>query len=160
MTKAEPAELSPELALARAQEAAETGVLAQLGVRISTPEEISLRLAQRLVDATTVDDLLAENATSGWAEHEGRSVLIRHVDYAPSTKKAGLPFYAIVDAVDVDTGEHLMLTTGGQNTVVQLAKMVRMDLLETPVKLRVDTTAEGNSIHRLVKGDPGSNTPF
>lgn len=160
MTKTDTDDLTPEQALERAQEAASSGVLAQLGITISTPDEISLRLAQRLVDATTVEDLLAENPTASWGEHEGRSVLIKAVTYAPSTKRSALGFYAIVEAVDVDTGRPLLLTTGGQNTLVQLAKMVRLDLLDTPVKLVSNTTGEGNTIHRLVKGEAGANVPF
>lgn len=160
MAKQEPEELDPEMALLRAQESAESGVLAQLGIRIDTPEQISVRLAEALANAPDLDSLLAESGTASWGDHEGRSVLVRHVSYTPSTKKSALGFYAIVEATDVDTGEQLLLTTGGQNTVIQLAKMVSMGKLDVPVKLRVDTTSEGNSIHRLVKGDVGANAPF
>lgn len=160
MAKDEQDELDPELALIRARESAETGVLAQLGISIDTPEQISVRLAEALANAPDIDSLLAESGTASWGEHEGRSVLVRHVSYAPSTKKSVLGFYAIVEAVDVDTGEPLLLTTGGQNTVIQLAKMVSMGKLDIPVKLRVDTTADGNPIHRLVKGDAGDLPPM
>lgn len=160
MAKDEPQELTQEEALIRAQEMADNGILAQMGIKIDTPDQIAVRLAQALVDAPDIESLLDESGTTGWAEHEGRSVLIRHVSYAPSAKKSALGFYAIVDAVDVDSNKPLVLTSGGQNVVVQLAKMVKMNALDTPVKLKVDTTAEGNRIHRLVKGDVGSNAPF
>lgn len=160
MAKDEPQDLSPEQALERAQEAASTGILAQMGITIDTPDQIAVRLAQALVDAPDIDSLLAESGTAGWAEHEGRSVLIRGVSYAPSTKKGGLGFYAIADVIDVDSNKPLILTSGGQNVVVQLAKIVQMGKTDIPVKLKVDTTAEGNSIHRLVKGETGTNAPF
>lgn len=160
MAKNEEVELTQEQALERAQEAASSGILAQLGVTVSTPDEIALRLATALADATTVDDLLAESATTSWGEHEGRSVLIKHVTYAPSTMKGGLGFYAIVDAVDVDSNKPLLLVSGAQNVVLQVAKMVRLDALDVPVKLVSNTTGEGNTVHRLVKGDVGSNAPF
>lgn len=160
MARDEPDELTQEQALARAQEAADSGILAQLGVTIDTPDQIALRLATALVDATTVDDLLAESATTGWQEHEGRSVLVKHVSYAPSTKKGGLGFYAIVEAVDVDSNKPLLLTSGGQNVVIQLAKMVKFGALDVPVKLVSNETSEGNTILRLVKGEVGANAPF
>lgn len=160
MTKNDPEELTQEQALERAQEAAVSGPLAQLGITIDTPDQLALRLATAFLDAPDVDALLAENSTAGWGEHEGRSVFVRHVSYAPSTKKGGLGFYAIVDAVDVDSNKPLLLTSGGQNVVLQLAKMVKLGALDVPVKLVSNTTGDGNTIHRLVKGDVGSNAPF
>lgn len=160
MTKDQESDLTPEQALERAQESASNGVLAPLGIRIDTPEQISLRLAGALVDASTVDDLLAESATVGWGEHEGRSVLVRHVSYAPSTKRSALGFYAIVDAVDVDTDKPLLLTSGAQNVILQLAKLVKLGGLEVPVKLVSNVTGDGNTVHRLVRGETGANAPF
>lgn len=160
MTKNDTDDLTPEQALERAQESASSGVLAQLGITISTPEQLRLRLAQALVDASTVDDLLAESATTGWGDHEGRSVLIRGVTYAPSTKRSALGFYAIVDAVDVDSSKPLLLTSGGENVVLQLAKLMKLGGQEVPVKLVSNTTGDGNTVHRLVKGETGANAPF
>lgn len=160
MTKDETPDLTAEEALERAQEAASSGPLAAMGITISTPDQIRLRLAQALVEATTVDDVLAESATAGWGEHEGRSVLIRGVTYAPSTKRSALGFYAIVDAIDVDTDKPLLLTSGGENVVLQLAKLVKLGGLDVPVKLVSNVTGDGNTVHRLVKGEVGANAPF
>lgn len=160
MPKEEPQELTQEQALERATEALETGPLAQMGIQIQTPEEVSLRMAQRLLDAATVDDLLAEGGTAGWGEHEGRTVLITDASYAPSTKKGGLGFYTIVTARDIDTDEPLVLTSGSENVVIQVAKLVKMGKLDTPVKLVGNVTGEGNTVHRLVKGSTGTKPPF
>ena len=153
-------ELTPSEALERANLALEQGPLAQMGITIQTPEEVQLRMAQQLIDATTVDDLLAENGTAGWGEYEGRSLLIREVSFAPSTKKGGIGFYAVVSARDVDTNEPLLLTSGSENVVLQVAKLRQMGKLDVPVKLVSNTTGEGNTVHRLVKGDVGDQAPY
>ena len=160
MAKDEPLELTSEEALVKANEALESGPLASMGIRIQSPEEIQARIAEQLLLATTVDDLLAESPNTGWGQHEGRSVLVRNVSYAPSTKKSRLGFYAIVNAVDVDTNEPLLLTSGSENVVMQLAKLTQLGKLDVPVKLSAGTTADGNPVHRLVKGDTGTNAPF
>lgn len=160
MAKDTEQELTQEQALQRAELALEQGPLAQMDITIQTPEEVAARMAERLLEASTVDDLLAENGTAGWGEHEGRSVLIRDVSFAPSTKKGGLGFYAVVSARDVDTDEPLLLTSGSENVVLQVAKLRQMGKLDVPVKLVSNTTGEGNTVHRLVKGDTGTNAPY
>ena len=160
MAKDEPLELTTEEALIKANEALESGPLASMGIHIQTPEEMRLRFAEQLLTATTVDDLLAESPNTGWGQHEGRSVLVRNVSYAPSTKKGPLGFYAIVNAVDVETNEPLLLTSGSENVVMQLARLVQIGGTDVPVKLSAGTTADGNTVHRLVKGDTGTNAPF
>ena len=153
-------ELTPSEALERAELALEQGPLAQMGISIQTPEEVAARMAERLLEAQTVDDLLAENGTAGWGDHEGRSLLIREVSFAPSTKKGGLGFYAVVSARDVDTNEPLLLTSGSENVVLQVAKLRQLGKLDVPVKLVSNVTGEGNTVHRLVKGDVGDNAPY
>ena len=131
-----------------------------LGIEIESPEQMRVRMAQRLLDATTVDDILSESASDGWADNEGRSVLIKNAAYAPSAKKGGLGFYVIVDAVDVNTNESLVLTSGSENVVLQVAKLVKIGKLDAPVMLKSNTTGEGNTIHRLVKGTAGDTVPY
>lgn len=160
MAKQEDDYISPEDALVKANESVSVGPLAQMGIHIQTPEEISVRMASALLDATTVDDLLAENSTVSWGEHEGRSVLVKDVSYAPSTKKSRLGFYAIVNAVDVDNDKPLLLISGSENVVMQLAKLVKLNALNVPVKLVSNQTGDGNTVHRLVKGDPGEKAPY
>lgn len=153
-------DLTPELAFARANEAISTGPLAQLGIVLDSPDEVRTRLSMALVEATTIDDILAERATESWGDHEGQSYLIKDAHYAPSTKKGGLGFFVIVDAVDVETNKPTTLTSGSENVVLQVAKLKHIGKLDVPVKLVSNSTADGNTIHRLVRGDAGSVVPF
>lgn len=153
-------ELSPEQALVRAQEAAESPVLAQLGIKIGNPEDAGIRIAMALADASSVDDLLSEGSATGWEAQEGRSFLIRSAEYAPSTQPGGLGFFAIVTVVDADTGEQLVLTTGAMNPVIQVAKIISKGWNDVPVKLVTAKAASGNTVHRLVRGDAGDTVPF
>lgn len=153
-------DLTSEEALAAATTALEQGPLAQMGIVIQTPDAIRVRMASRLIDATTLDDLLDENGTASWGDHEGLSVLIKSVSYAPSKKRGGLGFYAVVEAVDVENERPLTLTTGSENVLIQLARMVQKKWLDVPVALKSNVTDDGNTVHRLIKGTAGAKPPF
>lgn len=159
MPRDEKPELTHSEALERAQKAVTDGPLAQLGITISDPEDAAMRIALSLADASSVDELLQEGGTNGWEMNEGRSVIVRQVEFAPSTKPGGLGFYAIVSAVDAKTGEGLTLTSGAVNVCIQLAKMQQKGWTEVPVALKIGQSASGNPVHRLVKGEAGA-IPF
>lgn len=156
----ESTELTPELAFERANQAIQTGPLAQLGIVLDSPDEVRTRLSMALVEATTVEDILAERSTESWGDHEGQSYLIKDAHYAPSTKKGGLGFFVIVDAIDLEQDKPVILTSGSENVVLQVAKLKHLGNLDVPVKLVANATADGNTIHRLVKGDVGVKPPF
>lgn len=153
-------ELTQEQALERAQLAVETGPLALLGIKLQSPDEVRQRMAMSLLDATTIDDILSENSTSSWQDHEGKPFLIRDVSYSPSTKRGGLGFYAIVDAIDMENDKPTVLTSGSENVVLQVAKLKQVGGLDVPVMLVARSTSEGNTVHKLVKAEPGVKPPF
>lgn len=154
--KEEEQELTPDAALERAQQAIADPVLAQLGITIGAADDAGLRIAKSLADAGSLDDLLQEGGTNGWEDQAGRSFLIRGAEYAPSTKPGGLGFFAIVTVRDAETGEQLILTTGAQNVVIQVAKIVKEGWTDVPVELYTTQSAAGNTVHRLKKGEAGA----
>ena len=153
-------ELTAEQALQRANEALQDPVLSQLGIKLSDPAEAGLRIAVGLADAASADALLAEGDANGWEGQEGRSFLVRSADFLPSTKPGALGIYAVVQVVDVDTNEPMTLTTGATNVVIQVAKMLQKGWTDVPVALSIKPTADGNTVHRLRKGDVGTSSPF
>jgi hypothetical protein len=124
-----------------------------LGIKLSDPSETAWEIAERLALANTADELFNPNGALGWRDHLGRPVFIRRVRYAPGQFEQGPGFFAIVDAVDADTGEFLTLTTGAFNVLVQLARAGQLGLLDKAVKLvESDTpTADGYRPQRLVQ---------
>ena len=153
-------ELTSEQALERALKSLSDPVLSQLGIILSDPEEAGTRIAVGLAGAGSVESLLSEGEAQSWEDHEGESFLITRADFLPSTKPGTLGIYAVVTAVDVNTGELTVLTTGATNVVIQVAKMLKEGWTERPVKLKIKTAASGNPVHRLIAGDPGDTVPF
>ena len=153
-------ELTSEQALERALESLKDPVLSQLGIILSDPDEAATRIAVGLASAGSAESLLSESEAQGWQDHEGESFLLRRADFLPSTKKGGIGIYVVATVINVDTGEQLVLTSGATNVVIQVAKLLKEGWTDRPVKLKSRLTGDGNTVHRLVVGDPGDTVPF
>ncbi len=81
-------------------------------------EGILVQLAQ----ATSVDALDAPWRADGLSAYLGRPLRIESLRRMPSEYGSGLPFFLIVNAADLETGELVTLTTGAVSVVAQLAK--------------------------------------
>lgn len=124
-----------------------------LGIRLSDPSDIAWKIAEQLFQAETIDELLDEGGERGWLRHEGEPVSILNVWWLPSDFGESLGFYALVEATVLNTGERVTLSSGSTNVVVQIAGMIKLDQLDTPVRLvkAKKPTSKGFYPTRLVK---------
>jgi|SRR6516165_6844513 hypothetical protein len=125
----------------------------QLGIRLSDPDGMQWEIAERLALANTAEELFNPNGALGWSQQMDRRVIVRRVRWLPSDMDGGAGFYALVDAVDADSGEALVLTSGSFNVLVQLARAEQLGILNDPVKLVESDrpTADGYRPQRLVQ---------
>lgn len=134
-------------------------ILRQLGIQIGAPEDAAVRIAQRLADSGTLEDLLGESQAVSWRERAGIPYRVRAVDWSDSDLGGGVGFFAIVTAVNLDTNQTETLTTGATNVLIQLAKMLQNGWLEQPVKYESRKASSGFEVGRLAKAEDPS-TPF
>lgn len=101
------------------------GIMAQLGITLSDPEELSMLIAERLALAATPEELSDDGGENGWQRALGVPFTFRQVWWLPSSQAAGPGFYACVDAVNVNTGESAILTCGSISVLVQLGRIMQ-----------------------------------
>jgi hypothetical protein len=112
---------------------------------ITNPEDISLEIALSILEGETVSDVFDRPAPVGTEEVIGQALRIQRVRWMQSQKNANVPIYALIEAVDADTGEKVLITCGATNVVAQLIAAEEHDWLPLDVMFTVpkDPTARG-----------------
>lgn len=121
------------------------------------PEETARRIAQRDLNAASVDELLGggSNETISGRNYLNKPFTITSVEWQRSDDAfdAGLPFYAVCHIVTLD-GETKVLTTGATTVVRKLAKMAVEGWFPIQVKIvKGPKTDAGFEPLDLVKAD-------
>lgn len=99
-----------------------------------TPEEQQLRIVQRILESQTVDEILASFEATPIDDVLERPFELHRVRWERSEYEQGQPYYALLDATMIDTGESVTLTTGSTTVVAQLYALARKGAL--PQKMR------------------------
>ena len=128
-------------------------IFAALGIQISDPEVVALRIAQQLAEATTADELLSESETTSWRERCEIPYKIRNVEWADSDLAGGVGFFAIVTAVNLTDGQTEILTTGATGVVIQLAKIMQLQIQDQAIQYVERTTGSGFKVGKLIKAE-------
>lgn len=120
---------------------------------VENSADVARLIVERILSAETEEELFASQEAMGWREYEGRTMEVRGVRWNRSSYDQGAPVYAVVDAVDIVTGQFVTLTTGSKSVMATLlwydiraAWPTRLVLQPTKGK-----TAEGFQPYRLVK---------
>lgn len=120
---------------------------------VQDPEAVAMRIVADIMNAESVDDVLADNNLLSTEDMEDRSFTITDISFNNSgyeDDKIGV--YAVVTAVDPN-GERLMFTTGSANILAQTVRLQALNALDTPVTVSSATSAGGYKVYRLVKAD-------
>lgn len=86
------------------------------------PEEIERQIIGQILSAETVDEVLASGTTTPARDILERPIVMGDVKFLNSEYEQGAPFFAVIDAVDVQTGERLPVSCGGKKVLAQLLK--------------------------------------
>lgn len=79
-------------------------------------------LLAQIIEATETADLDAPWRADGLTAYLGSRLRIDGLRRMPSEYSGGLPFFLIVEAADLETGQRITLTTGAVSVVAQLVK--------------------------------------
>lgn len=96
-----------------------------------------------ILEADTLTDALTLSA--GWAAKDnlGHVYVFQSARFADSDLPGALPFYAIADVVDSETGEQGRVTVGGDSVVAALFRCAERG--EFPFSAKVEAVDLGNS---------------
>ena len=83
-------------------------------------EEVQRALALGLLGSESLEELFGSQALEPWSELLGRPVEVRDVHFNPSKTEGGPGFYAVVNLVDLETGEQMTRHIGGWRPCSQL----------------------------------------
>lgn len=114
-------------------------------------ETASLDIMAGILGATSLDALDGIGGdTEGLRDLNGHRLVVRTVRYAKGDKPGGLPFYAIVEALDETSGRDGVFTTGATNALAFLFKCHASGWLPVTVTVKVVATGSGNTVVWLI----------
>lgn len=116
-----------------------------------SPEEVSNRIASRVMGAGSLDELF--DVWEGQASRDlaGRSFEIRSIEWGWYQADTGEIPLAVVDAVDLKTGEETTWPTTARNLVTFLWKAEEMDALPFEARIVGETTKSGRTVLRFAR---------
>jgi hypothetical protein len=83
-------------------------------------EEVQRALALGLLGSESLEELYGTQALEPWSELIGRPMEVKDVHFNPSKTEKGPGFYAVVNLVDLETGEAMTRHIGGWRPMAQL----------------------------------------
>lgn len=115
------------------------------------PAAIQREIVEQILSATTDEELELGEATP-WQNLLGIPVEIYGFRFRPSDYKEGAPVFVVVQAIRLDTGQAVVLTTGGFNVLAQLSNLARRERFPSVWKLAEPSraTAAGHMPLRLI----------
>ena len=110
---------------------------------VRTPEEASVDIAFRILDAETPEDILAPIDSINAEDLGGAPFTLNDVTIMPSGLDGGMGWFAVFDASNPKTGDHLSITCGSVNVVAQAAALATKGFL--PMTVVIETAAKKTS---------------
>lgn len=130
------------------QELSALAALKEIAARVPETqggEDATESIVARIMNATSVDDVLTPAQARGLGEHEGETFTIHDIRRVEGGRNSDLGFYLLVDATSDSTGRRDVYSTGAINIVTQLLKLYSMDAFP----------AHATICHVQSKKDPG-----
>ena len=107
------------------------------------PEAVTHGIVARILEATSLADVLNKQQVVSLRDLSMRPLKVLDVRWGESSYEGGVPFYAIMDCVDLSTGEKIVASCGGQQVLAQLFMMQKNGWL--PADVQVETTMKPTS---------------
>jgi hypothetical protein len=116
------------------------------------PAAASLAIIAQVLSAETPEEVLTDLEAEGLRQHLEEPFRLESVEFRRSDYEVGMPFYALMRGVDVDTGDAVLYTSGSQKVTAQLFRLVTRGWLPRTVVARQSKkpTAAGYFPVRLV----------
>ena len=144
MTKTNPAEMAiPELLK-------DESWLKSIPGHIDSGDTMA-RIVAETLSANTKEEIFGDSEAEGLADYEWRVIRIQALSLRESDYEDGLSHYAVIQAVDLATGEEITVTTGSARVLAQLARSIDLGLLPVDVVPKViqSKTNKGRSTIKL-----------
>ena len=101
---------------------------------IEDPEEVSRAITNRILSASTVEEILAPAEARHARELLDTPVIVTGLHFNQSDFEEGVGFYAAVDVEDAESGDRFTVTCGGRNVMAQLYALAKINAFPCKVK--------------------------
>lgn len=98
-------------------------------------EEQADRIIEQIRDAATADDVLNQAKLIKWSDYLDVPVKLLDFHLNPSTLDGKSSVYAVVQIAIVETGEVMLVQTGGRNALAKMVKLWSLGALPVLCKL-------------------------
>jgi hypothetical protein len=119
-----------------------------LAVEVGSPET-ARRIAAEIRQGETFEDIFGERSLPSWGDNLDHPFQVLGFQLSPSGYDQGSAVYAIVEAVDLETGETLRMSTGGRNVLSQLMTALERGMLPAELRMIAKRTGAGNDAYWL-----------
>lgn len=102
---------------------------------VTDPAEASLAIGRRILTAPDAESVLTPASTISTDELVGEAVELRDYRVMRSDIEGGIPYYMLLEAVRLDTGELIMIDTSSLNIMAQVWKLKRLEALPRRVRI-------------------------
>lgn len=104
---------------------------------LDDPEAVAAEMAARVMNATSLAELESEGTELSKIDAVlGKVIEVQHVAWRNSDYNEGAAVYAIVDAIDVGSGEQFKLSVGAEDAVRKLYKLASFDAFPYMIMLQ------------------------
>jgi hypothetical protein len=118
--------------------------------KVSEPSgEAYDRILEQIAAATDVDSLDSPWRSGSLGAMNGKEILVNGISKMPSDYDGGFGFFLLIDAIDKETGERVLLTTGAVAVVAQLVRANALDLFPVSFKVTVSEKPTKNGYHPI-----------
>lgn len=114
------------------------------GARELAPEDstaITRSIMERALRADTVEDIFAEEGTIATKDYVGIPIQVNGVKLNEGELEGEPSVYMLVEALNLNTGEVVILNTGAPNIMAKLYRLHQLEKL--PIKVAVKEAAPG-----------------
>lgn len=95
-------------------------------LKVMDPEVISRMIASRILEASSINEILNQQTNLKVEDIEGEPLTIQSASFMSSGFKEGPGIYAIIQAVRENTGEVVNVSCGGTNVLAQIIRAMQL----------------------------------
>lgn len=123
---------APVFDTGRMLDALQSGALAAM----DDPEDISRAITDRILQATTADEILAPQGLISARDLLDVPIALTGVRWQASTYEEGAPVYAILEAKVLQSGDRVSVSCGARSVLAQAFQLQRRGFLPADVVIR------------------------
>lgn len=111
-------------------------LLGEVPIDVESSESMARGIIERNLRAESVEDVFAEQTTIACKDYVGRAIRVTSIRLAEGEIDGAATTYMLIDAIDMETGEQLVMNTGAPQITSKLFNLHLKGALPIEVVVR------------------------